>query len=209
MPPSARQACRRCGARARSLRRQGAFSSPLRQHRQASRCSRSAARAATRRSGSLRERASSVDVSSRSSTIPQSARRGAPTLLDAGLEEWAELVEGDAHATLAATRGHVRPRLPRRGEGRLRGPLRSRPTVARAGRPRGCRQRPLACRDARGVLGRSSGRDVAFERHGPARPRPRAVGRARFADRRSSLYLHPLGVRMLRYRGKEVVRLER
>ena len=46
---------------------------------------------------------------------------------DAGLEEWAELVEGDAHETLAATRGRLRPRLPRRREGRLRDALRARP----------------------------------------------------------------------------------
>ena len=53
---------------------------------------------------------------------------------DAGLEEWAELVEGDAFETLRGDRGHLRPRVPRRREGRLRGALRARAAAARAGR---------------------------------------------------------------------------
>ena len=96
-------------------------------------------------------------------------------VLDAGLEEWAELVDGDAPRDSRFDGRHVRSRLPRRREGRLRGALRPRPAVARAGRHRARRQRPVACGDARGVLGRAPGRRVALERHGAARPWSRAV----------------------------------
>ena len=104
-------------------------------------------------------------------------------LLDAGLEEWAELVEGDAHATLAATQDTFDLVFLDAEKDDYETALRPRPTVARAGRPRGRRQRPLACRDARCVLGRAPGGSVALERHGAARPRPRALGRARLPDR--------------------------
>ena len=83
-------------ARGQSRRRRGASSSLSSRRRTRARCSRSAARAATRRSGSPPARGSSAGGCSRSSTTPRSARPGGANVADAGLEEWAELVEGDA-----------------------------------------------------------------------------------------------------------------
>ena len=47
----------------------------------------------------------------------QGARPGARNVAEAGLEEWAELIEGDAFETLPGDRGRLRRRLPRRREG--------------------------------------------------------------------------------------------
>ena len=166
-----------------------------------SRCSRSAARAATRRSGSPPARACSAGASSRSSTIRPSARRGATNIADAGLEEWAELVEGDAHATLARDGGRVRPRLPRRREGRLRGALRARAAAARAGRRssspttssrtsrRSVRTRQRARRIRRSRASRSRSTAASSCRDRSARPAVR--------PERAAAFLHPLEARML------------
>ena len=53
---------------------------------------------------------------------------------EAGLEEWAELREGDAFEQLPADRRRVRRRLPRRREGRLRRAVPARAREGRAGR---------------------------------------------------------------------------
>ena len=82
-------------------------------------------------------------------------------IADAGLEEWAELVEGDAHDDAAGDRRRVRRRLPRRREGRLRGALRARARQGRARRALRGRQRALAPRAARPLLGRPAGRPDA------------------------------------------------
>jgi predicted O-methyltransferase YrrM len=54
-------------------------------------------------------------------------------IADAGLDEWADLVVGDAKETLPVARGRLRSRLPGRVEGRLRAPLRIRAREARPG----------------------------------------------------------------------------
>ena len=81
-------------------------------------------------------------------------------IAEAGLDEWAELVEGDAAETIPGDRRRVRRRLPRRREGGLRAALPGGPRKARAGRPGRRRQRALARGDARRV------------RRGPARTTP-------------------------------------
>ena len=128
---------------------------------------------------------------------------------DAGLDEWAELVEGDANATLAATEDTFDLVFLDAEKDDYEALFALARPLARAGRCRGCRQRPLPRRDARRVLCRASGRSVAFERHRPARPRPGAVGRPRFslsAIRSTSIRFECV---CCCYRGKEVVRLER
>ena len=81
-------------------RRPAASSSRSSRRRPTARCSRSVARAATRRSGSRRACAISAAACSRSSTTRARSRPGARNIAEAGLEEWAELVEGDARETL-------------------------------------------------------------------------------------------------------------
>ena len=98
-------------------------------------------------------------------------------IADAGLEEWAELLEGDAHETLPAiddvfdlvfldAEKEDYERLFRGGtiEGRARGALRG-------------RQRALPRRPAGAIFRRPAGRSDARVGHDPARPRPRGERR--------------------------------
>jgi hypothetical protein len=94
----------------------------------------------------------------------------------AGLEEWAELVEGDAHDTLARTEDVL--------------------STARARRARRRRQRALARGDVGTLLGRAAGGRDAVERHRAPRPRSRALGRARL--RRTPSFVSPPGLRRRR-----------
>ena len=87
--------------RARQWRRRRAGSSSRSSRRRpAARCSRSAARAATRRSGSPPASATSAAACSRSSATRAKAEAWRRNVAEAGLEEWAELVEGDAFESL-------------------------------------------------------------------------------------------------------------
>ena len=97
---SERQACRRNAGRARSRRRPVASSSRSRRRRPGSRCSRSAARAATRRSGWPPARGFSAAGLVSLEHDPEKCVAWRRNIAEAGLEEWAELVEGDAFATL-------------------------------------------------------------------------------------------------------------
>ncbi len=98
---------------------------------------------------------------------PEKCAAWRENIAEAGLEEWAELVEGDAFETLRADAGHLRSRLPRRREERLRGALRARAPARRCRRPRRSRQRALARRSARRVLGRAPDRSGSRQRHVP------------------------------------------
>ena len=197
-----------CSGPGRSRRRPAASSSPSRRARRASRCSRSAARAATRRSGS---RPGARVLGGRVVSLEQDPAKIAAwreNIAAAGLEEWAELVEGDAFETLAALRrtcstssSSTRRRTTTRSCSGSRG-------AARAGRPRRRRQRALARGHPRGVLA-PRGRPIRDARQSVTVPldrgleverRPRPTVEQPSADR------HPPRVRMLRYRGKEVVR---
>ncbi len=98
---------------------------------------------------------------------------------DAGLEEWAELVEGDAHATLGATQDTFdlvfldAEKDDYESLFALARPLLEPGGVVVA-------DNVLSHVEiARGVLGSAPGRSDAVERHRLARPRARAVGRAR------------------------------
>ena len=97
---------------------------------------------------------------------------------DAGLDELGGARRRRRSADAGGDPRYVRPRLPRRREGRLRDAVRPRATAARAGRSRGRRQRSLARGDARRVLGGTPGRSDAVERHRAARSRARALRRA-------------------------------
>ena len=99
-------------------------------------------------------------------------------IADAGLDELGRARRRRRSADAGGDPRYVRPRLPRRREGRLRDAVRPRATAARARRSRDRRQRPLARGDARRVLGGAPGRSDAVERHRAARPRARAVRRA-------------------------------
>ena len=89
-------------ARSRSGRKRGASCSRSSRRTPVARCSRSAAPAGTPRSGWPLRRASSAAASCRWSRTRARSRHGAQNIADAGLEEWAELVEGDALEMLAA-----------------------------------------------------------------------------------------------------------
>ena len=96
------------------------------------RCSRSAARAATRRSGSAPPRALPAATSRRSRPSPASSTASAENVADAGLDE---LGRGRARRRVRDARRAstgLRPRLPRRLEGRLRGAVRARRAPRRA-----------------------------------------------------------------------------
>ena len=114
-------------------------------------------------------------------------------IADAGLEEWAELVEGDAGETLPDARGRLRRRLPRRLEGRLRGVLRDRPDEARAGRRRGRRQRRLDS-DGAGVRRAPAGGPERRLGHHPDRERPRGHDRPPLTE--SERWRHARGDRV-------------
>ena len=64
---------------------------------------------------------------------PAKAAAWRANIAEAGLDEWAELIEGDAKQTVPAHRGRVRHRLPRCGEGGLRTALPGGAPKARAG----------------------------------------------------------------------------
>ena len=133
---------------------------------------------------------------------------------EAGLDEWAELIEGDAHAALAASQDTFDLVFLDAEKDDYEALFAPRAAAARAGRARRRRQRALARRDPRCVLGVAPGGSDALERHRPARPRPRAVGRRsallpdpvargrpasgrRGSSARHPPSLHPLAVRML------------
>ena len=122
---------------------------PLRARRAAvriARCSRSAARAATRRSGSRRAPATSAGVCSRSSPIRPRSRPGGANIAEAGLEEMGRARRGRRVRDAAADRRRLRPRLPRRREGGLRGAL---PARARQGSSRARSSSPTTCSPTR------------------------------------------------------------
>ena len=100
MRRSARKASRESFGPARWRGRPGSSSSRSSRRRWTARCSRSEARAATRRSGSARASATSAGGSSRSKRIPPRWRPGARNVAEAGLEETVELIDGDAFETL-------------------------------------------------------------------------------------------------------------
>jgi predicted O-methyltransferase YrrM len=95
----------------------------------------------------------------------------------AALDEWADLVEGDAHETLAAI-DDVFDLVFLDGERRLRAAVRACAREGGAGRADRGRQRPLALRPARAVFGGPTGRPDPRVRDRPARPRARAECRA-------------------------------
>ena len=100
MRRSARKASRASFGPARWRGRRGSSSSRSSRRKWTARCSRSAARAGTRRSGSARAFATSAGASSRSKQIPQKVEAWRGNVADAGLEETVELIDGDAFETL-------------------------------------------------------------------------------------------------------------
>ena len=102
MPRSARRGCPPPCARALSLRRPAGSSSRSSRRRPTARCSRSAVLAATPRSGSLPACATSAAHVLSLESDPLKVDAWRRNIAEAGLEEWAELVEGDARETLAA-----------------------------------------------------------------------------------------------------------
>ena len=98
-------------------------------------------------------------------------------IADAGLEEWAELVEGDALESLPAIEDVFDVVFLDAEKDDYERLFAARAGEARAGRARRRRQRPLARRDARRVLAGPPGRPDARERDRPARPRARGVCR--------------------------------
>ena len=95
---------------------------------------------------------------------------------EAGLEEWAELIEGDACETLAAIDDVFDVVFLDAEKEDYEDLFQLARHEARAGGRRRRRQRPLARGHARRVLARAAGGPDALERHRPARPRARAHG---------------------------------
>ena len=132
-------------------------------------------------------------------------------IADAGLEEWAELVEGDAHATLAATQDTFDLVFLDAEKDDYEALFALARPLLEPGGARRRRQRPVARRDARCVLGSAPGGPDAVERHRLARPRARAVRGSRLCRLTLPIRLPSIRPQRVcwRYRGKEVVRLER
>jgi predicted O-methyltransferase YrrM len=119
---------------------------------------------------------------------PAKAAAWRRNVAEAGLEDWAELVEGDAFETLERIDDVfdiVFLDAEKDDYERLF-------TLARARRPRRRRQRPLTSRPARALFRRAPGGSLALERHRSARPG-------------SGAQRHPPLISWS-YHGKEVVR---
>ena len=177
MRPNGKQASLASSVRARLRAVRASFSSRSSRRTGIARCWRSAARVATRRSGSGRGFATSGGVCSPWSRIRPRSRPGGATWPRRGSRRPSSLLEGDAYADAAADRRRLRPRLPRRREGGLRAALPARSRQGRAGRARRRRQRALPSGDPGRLFAGPSGRSDPRERDGPARPRPRALHR--------------------------------
>ena len=173
-----RARARPAGGRAlarRRARRPASSSSRSSRRRWTARCSRSAARAATRRSGS---RPASGHLGGRVLSLehdPRKIEAWRANIAEAGLEEWAELIEGDASETFPAIDDVFDVVFLDAEKEDYEQLFQAARDEARAGRPRRRRQRPLTRGDARRVLAGPPGRPDARVGHRPARPRPRAL----------------------------------
>ena len=166
-------------ARAGACDRAHDRSVPVRARRAPSRaatCSRSAARAATRRSGSragVRYLGGRV-VSLENDPAKCEARRR--NIEEAGLDEWVELVDGDALEVVPDARRGVRHRVHRRREGRLRAAV---PARAREGRARARSSSPTTCSPTRRRSARTRVRARQTRRSRASRSRSTAASSSR------------------------------
>ena len=178
MRPNGKQASLASSARARSRAARASFSSRSSRRTGTARCWRSAARAATRRSGSARGSATSAGACCPWSRIRPRSRPGGATWPRRGSRRPSSCVEGRRVPDAAGDQRRLRPRLPRRREGGLRAALPAGSRQGRAGSARRRRQRALPSGDPGRLLAGPPGRSDPRERDGPARPRPRALRRA-------------------------------